>query len=50
MTSANEFGFLPGNKGEENSRALQRALDLGGEITVCQPGVYDVSETLFLGM
>ena len=49
MISANEFGFLPGNKGEENSRALQRALDLGGEITVCQPGVYDVSETLFPG-
>ena len=34
MISANEFGFLPGNKGEENSRALQRALDLGGETSL----------------
>lgn len=49
MISANELGFLPGKSGVENSRALQRAVDFGGTITVDLPGVYDMAETVELG-
>ena len=49
MISANELGFLPGKNGVENARALQKAVDLGGTITIDQPGVYDLSETVCIG-
>ncbi len=49
MISANELGFLPGKSGVENARALQRAVDFGGTITVDLPGVYDLAETVQLG-
>lgn len=49
MRNANEYGFLPGNDAAENSRILQSLLDLGGEISVEQAGVYDLSETVEIG-
>ena len=49
MTYANEYGFMPGNDPRSNSEALQRAVSRGGEIMVCQRGVYDVSETVYIG-
>ena len=49
MISANELGFLPGKSGVENAKALQRAVDFGGTITVDLPGVYDLSETILIG-
>ena len=49
MISANELGFLPGKSGVENARALQRAVDFGGTITVDLPGVYDLAETVLIG-
>ena len=49
MKHANEYGFLPGNDAEQNARALQAAVDLGGEILVELPGVYDLSETVEIG-
>ena len=49
MTCANALGFLPGRDAEENARALQAAVDLGGEIFVEAPGVYAISEPIALG-
>ena len=49
MKDANLYGFLPGNDAEQNAKALQSAVDLGGEITVKQAGVYDLSETIWIG-
>jgi len=46
---ADAFGFSPEASGVENSRALQRAVDQGGAITVTQPGVYKIAETVFIG-
>ena len=47
--NATDFGFLPGNGGDENSAALNRALENGGAIEVTAPGIYDISEPIILG-
>lgn len=47
MKKANEYGFLPGNDGESNARALQSALN-GGEVLVEAAGIYDISETVLI--
>lgn len=49
MINANEYGFLPGNDARRNSQALQEAVNLGGEIVVEKPGIYDLSETIEIG-
>lgn len=49
MENANLYGFLPGNDAEENARALQAAVDKGGEICVELPGMYDISEPIEIG-
>lgn len=49
MISANELGFLPGKNGTENAKALQKAVDFGGTITIDLPGVYDLAETIYIG-
>ncbi|MBQ7769897.1 MAG: hypothetical protein IJ373_01790 [Clostridia bacterium] len=49
MIFADDFGFLPENSGTENAKALQAAVDNGGEIRVRMPGVYDLSEPIALG-
>lgn len=49
MINANEYGFLPGNDARSNSQALQEAVNLGGEIVVEKPGIYDLSETIEIG-
>lgn len=49
MADAKDYGFLPGNGGYENSLALQRAVDCGGDITVTVPGIYDLSEQINIG-
>ena len=49
MTNANHFGFMPGNDAEQNALALQKAVDMGGEIHVCQTGIYDISEPIEIG-
>ena len=48
MKKANEYGFLPGNDGESNARALQSALNGGGEVFVEAAGIYDISETVLI--
>ena len=47
--NARDCGFLPGNGGDGNSAALNRAVQNGGRIGITVPGVYDVSEPIFLG-
>lgn len=49
FTDGNELGFLPENNGEANRRALQTALDLGGTVVVCRPGIYALSGTVYIG-
>ncbi len=49
MTNANEYGFLPDNDAESNTKALQNAIDVGGEIVVHLPGIYDLSGTVEIG-
>jgi len=46
---AESFGFREGADPIENSKALQKAVDCGGEIRVSSPGIYDVGATVFIG-
>ncbi len=48
-TDANKFGFLPGNNGIENKKALQRAVNESGTIIVSQQGVYKIAGTVYIG-
>lgn len=43
------FGFSPDASGLDNQRALQRAVDQGGTITVSRPGTYALAGTVLLG-
>ncbi len=49
MINAIEYGFLPENNAYKNSEALQKAVDMGGEICVTVPGVYKISEQIEIG-
>jgi len=49
MLKASDFGFYPGNTGEANSIALQKAVDCGGEIFVDGKGIADIRESIRLG-
>jgi len=46
--NASAFGFLPTKTGDENSIALQNALNGGGTILVDYPGTYNLSSTIYL--
>ena len=46
---ASEFGFSPSASGTENRAALQRAFDVGGRVTVNEPGDYKIADTVFIG-
>lgn len=48
-TDAAAFGFSPAASGLDNQRALQRAVDQGGTITVGRPGTYALAGTVLLG-
>ena len=47
--NARDFGFSPSASADGNSEALNRAVRNGGVIEVTEPGVYDVSEPVYLG-
>lgn len=49
MTIAKDYGFLPKNDGVQNAIALQKAVDLGGDIYIDTPGIYLVSDTIYIG-
>ena len=44
-----EYKFSPILSGKENSAALQKAADKGGEIRITEPGIYDIEDTVYLG-
>lgn len=46
---AEDFGFLPANNGNDNREALQRMLDIGGNISVRVPGVYLICGGVTIG-
>jgi len=46
---AADHGFSPEADGTANADALQRAVDLGGTITVSRPGVYPLARTVAIG-
>ena len=46
--NARDFGFSPSASANGNSEALNRAVRNGGVIEVTEPGVYDVSEPVYL--
>lgn len=48
-TDAGDAGFAPEGDGLSNARALQRAVDRGGTISVTRPGTYDIAATVYLG-
>lgn len=45
---ASDYGFSLTASAEENGRALQAALDGGGKIIVDEPGIYDLTKTIFI--
>ena len=49
MIRASDFGFFPGNTPEKNSIALQKALDVGGEILIDGKGIADVVFPMLVG-
>lgn len=49
FTDAATFGFTPAANGQDNTAALQRAVDQGGTIVVSRPGVYRVAGTVYIG-
>lgn len=49
MTKTSVFGFLPENDGKTNAAALQKALNTRGDVYVDLPGVYALSDTVYIG-
>ena len=49
FTDAAAFGFSPAANGQDNTEALQRAVDEGGTIMVSRPGIYRVAGTVYIG-
>lgn len=48
MKLASDFGFLPQNDGVANAKALQDAVNGGGDVYVSEPGVYDLADCILL--
>lgn len=48
IKNAWDYGFRPGNRAEANARALQAALDGGGNVQVMVPGTYDLCSTILI--
>lgn len=46
---ASTFGFSPDASGLDNMKALQKAVDQGGTITVDKPGIYKLAGTVYIG-
>lgn len=45
---ASDYGFSVNATGEDNSNALQKALNGGGKVIVDGQGIYDISRTIFI--
>lgn len=48
MKLASDYGFLPKNDGLTNAKALQSAVNGGGDIYISEPGVYDLADQILL--
>ncbi len=48
MINAAKFGFSPSASPEANSAALQRAVDIKGDIIIDAPGVYEINKAIVL--
>lgn len=48
MIKLSETGFNPENPASENRRILQSAADIGGDIYIDEPGVYDIDDMIVL--
>lgn len=48
FTDAAQFGFSPGASGVENAKALQKAVDGAGTVTVSRSGTYNIADTVYL--
>jgi len=48
-TDAAAFGFAPDASGMANTKALQNAVDRGGNVVVSRPGIYPVAGTVYIG-
>lgn len=48
MKKASDFGFLSQNDGLANAKALQAAVNGGGDIYISEPGIYDLSDQVLL--
>lgn len=48
MKIASDYGFRPQNDGVENAKALQKAVNDGGDIYISEPGIYDISDQIIL--
>lgn len=49
MITAETYGFAPENNGADNAAALQQAVNCGGTVAITRPGVYDLSEPVYIG-
>ena len=49
MKLAADYGFKVDNDGLANARALQSAVEGGGDIYIDQPGVYELADQIILG-
>lgn len=49
MKFAADYGFKPENNGLTNARALQKAVDGGGDIYIAEPGIYEIADQVVLG-
>lgn len=49
MKIAADYGFKTENDGLANARALQKAVDGGGDIYIAEPGVYEIADQVVLG-
>lgn len=49
MKIAANFGFKTTNDGLTNARALQKAVEGGGDIYIDEPGVYEIADQVVLG-
>jgi hypothetical protein len=45
---ASQLGFSADASGIQNSKSLQKALDIGGTIIVSKPGTYRIAETVYI--
>ena len=49
MIKLSKMGFMASNNASDNYKAFQTAADIGGDIYIDEPGVYEIDDTIVLG-